>query len=253
MIQQTLVQNGFTDKEARIYLATLEGGEVTVGNLAAKTNLKRTTVYDMIDALVSRGILTMHKRRGIMRVSALPPQVLIERFRHALAAAENVLPTLMDMAYSSPLKPRIRFYEGIDGLKELLLEVNNAQPNPEAGMIFTDYDKMPREIFTFIRKLVPYRRASRNFLRIVVPSNARSIEVQQEEDRFHYAEHRIANFPTENNPIELTLFAGTKVGFLSFDPHELFGVIIDSRAIYHTLKNLFLLVWANAKPKVKNI
>lgn len=250
MIEQILAQNGFTDKEAKIYLATLEIGEATVGSIATKTRIKRSTVYSLVEELLNKGILSMQKRRGIKRISALPPQVLIERLRHSLVLAEGALPALLDMAYSSPLKPRVRFYEGIEGIKEVLLEVNNAA-KVEPGMIFTDYELMPKEIFDFIRQLVPNRKSTENFLRIIVPMNARNVAVQEEEDRLHYAEHRIANFPVENNPIELTLFGNTKVGFLSFTNNELFAVVVDSKAIYHTLKNLFLLVWSNAKAKQK--
>lgn len=251
MIEQILTQNGFTDKEAKVYLATLEIGEATIGSIATKTRLKRSTVYSLVEELLNKSVLSMQKRRGIKRISALPPQVLIERFRHALALAEGALPALLDMAYSSPLKPRVRFFEGMEGIKEVLLEVNNAT-KVEPGMIFTDYELMPKEIFDFIRNLVPNRKSSQNFLRIIVPSNTRNIAVQ-EEDQLHYAEHRIANFPLENNPIELTLFGSTKVGFLSYTNNEFFAVVVDSRAVYHTLKNLFLLVWANAKTRSKSV
>lgn len=251
MIEQVLTLNGFTDKEAKIYLAALEMGEATIGGIATRTRLKRSTVYSLVEELLNRGILSIQKRRGVKRISALPPQVLIERFRHAMGLAENALPALLDMAYSSPLKPRVRFYEGVEGIKEVLLEVNNASKT-EPGMIFTDYDLMPKEIFDFIRQLVPNRQSKKNFLRIIVPFNPRNIAVQKEEHKLHYAEHRIANFPVENNPIELTLFGNTKIGFLSFTKNELFAVVVDSKAIYHTLKNLFLLVWANAKPRAKS-
>jgi HTH-type transcriptional regulator, sugar sensing transcriptional regulator len=251
MIEQILAQNGFNEKEAKIYLATLEIGEATIGSIANRTRLKRTTVYSVTEEMISKGILSAQKRRGVKRISALPPQVLIERLRHSLGLAESALPALLEMAYSSPLKPRVRFYEGIDGIKEVLLEVNTVK-RAESGMIFTDYEQMPKEIFDFIRSLVQGRRETKNFIKLIVPNNPRNLQVQAEEERLHFAEHRIANFPVESNPIELTLFGNTKIGFLSFTEGERFAVVIDSKAIYHTLKNLFLLVWANAKPKAQS-
>ncbi len=248
MIEQVLIQNGFSDKEARIYLAALEAGEATFGSIAAKTRLKRSTVYSVVEELVTKQLLTIQARKGIKRISALAPQVLLERFRTAVNMAEGALPALLEMAYSSPLKPRVRFFEGMAGIKEVLLEVNTASKT-ERGMIITDYERMPKEIFDFIRKLTPERLATKNFLHIIVPLNPRSLEVQAEEDAKHYAEHRIAHFPKGNNFIELSLFGNTKVAFLSFGEGELFAVVVDSKAIYGTLKNLFELVWENATPK----
>lgn len=231
-----------TDKEAKVYLAVLEAGEATVGSIAMKTRIKRPTVYTIIESLHHRGLVSQQARQGIKRISALPPQVLIERFRNSVAQAENILPQLLEMAYASPLKPRLRFLEGIDGIKEVIREVNTI-PYAEPGLIFTDYQSMPKDVFTLIRQTVKHRQESKNYLRILVPRNARNIEVKAEEKRLHYAEHRIANFPTNTFPLELTLFGGSKVGFLSFEKNEYFGVIIDSKAIYLLLKNLFLMVW----------
>jgi len=248
VIEQILAQNGLNEKEAKIYLATLEAGEATIGGIAQKTRLKRSTVYSVIDELLRRGFLSVQKRGGIKRVSALPPQGLIERFRHATALAESALPELLEMAYSSPLKPRVRFLEGVEGIKEVIMEVNTI-PHADAGMIFTDYAQMPKEILQLIYHTVEHRRTSKNFLRIIVPSNPFNLQMQEREEKMHYAEHRIANFTEKTFPLELTLFGGSYVGFMSFEKNELFGVIIDSKAIYRTLKNIFELVWANAQPK----
>lgn len=250
MIEQVLCHNGFTKKEATIYLAVLEAGESTIGRIAAKTRIKRSTVYTIIEGLIHRSLLSEQSRKGIKRISALPPQVLIERFRNSVAQAEHVLPALLEMAYSSPLKPRLRFLEGIEGIKAVITEVNTI-PSKEPGMIFTDYADMPKDVFALIRATVKHRQASKNFLRILVPNNARNLDVQKEEQKFHYAEHRIANFPTNTFPLELTLFDSSKVGFLSFEKNEYFGVIIDSKAIYIMLKNLFLMVWENTPEKAE--
>lgn len=248
MITEVLTLNGFAEKEAAIYLAALEMGEGTVANIATRTRLKRTTVYSIVEELIRRDLLSAQERRGIKRISALPPQALIERFRRASSLAEGSLPELLAMAYASPLKPRIRFYEGIEGILEVIREVN-AVKNAESGMIFTDYSRMPKEVFALIRKTVAERRSLKNFLHIIVPPNDRNRAVQAEEERLHYAEHRIARFPETDYPLELTLFGNTKVGFLSFEKNEIFAVVIDSKAIYKTLRNLFLFVWENAEKR----
>ncbi len=248
MISDVLEQNGFNEKEALVYLAALEAGEVTVSALAAKTKLKRTTIYSIVDGLTSRGVITVQKRRGIQRIAAISPRVLIDRFRNAVTLAENALPALLDMAYASPHKPRIRFFDGMEGLKEILREFTFSTA-ADPGLVFTDYEQMPKELFAFIRKeLVPHRRKYGRFIKLILPKNARNAQVQAE-DNTHYGEHRLAKFPEASNPVELALFGDTKTGFLSFSQNELFGLIIDSEAIYKTIKNFFMLVWENAEAR----
>jgi hypothetical protein len=147
----------------------------------------------------------------------------------------------MEMAYSSPLKPRMRFYGGIEGLKEILREMSFSQGQTVG---FTDYARMPKEMFQFIRKeVVPERRKRKNFILLLVPRNETNERIHTEDD-IHFGEHRIIEYPHTRKHIEVLLFDVTKVGFLSFEESERFGVVIDSRAIYETLKGLFELVWA---------
>jgi HTH-type transcriptional regulator, sugar sensing transcriptional regulator len=247
MIEELLTQNGFSDKEARVYLAALELGEAPLARIASKAHLQRSTVYSLVDEMKKRGLLSLSKRGGIQYASVLPPRILIDRFKQAAQFAEQGLPQLMEMAYASPLKPRVRFYEGLQGLQEILYELSYSK---EQSFIFTDYEQMPPELFAFIRKeIVPRRRKLNVFSHLILPRNPTNVKVQKEDavQDLHFAEHRIVDFPRTKNPIEILLFDTSKIGFLSFTQHEMFGVIMDSPAIYETLRNLFELVWGLAK------
>ncbi len=123
-------------------------GESTITQLAAKTRLKRSSVYDSVTTLAEKGILSITKRRGAQYVSALAPRNLIERFKSAAKDAEGLLPDLMELAFASPLKPRMRFYEGLEGLKEVLRDMSLSSGQTVG---YSDYAKMPKELFRFIR------------------------------------------------------------------------------------------------------
>lgn len=239
------MQNGLDDKEVKVYLAVLEMGEANVAHIAQKAHVKRTSVYDILETLKERGIVSVVKRRGAHMVSALPPQNLIDRFKRSATLAEGILPQLLEMAYSSPLKPRMRFYEDIKGLQEILREMSYSK---QQTVGFTDYSQMPDALFRFIRKeVVPRRRELNDHIRLILPRNERNIAVQKE-DIIHYGEHRIVDFPKHVPHIEILLFDFTKVGFLSFKKDEQFGIILDSQAIHETLRNIFELVWSQTPP-----
>lgn len=52
---------GFSDKEARTYLASLELGPATVAEIAAQAKLTRPSVYLMIESLTRRGMMATYK------------------------------------------------------------------------------------------------------------------------------------------------------------------------------------------------
>ncbi len=240
MMIQTLIDNGLSSKEAAIYLAVLEGGELPISRIATKTHLKRGTVYGVVEGLLLKGLLSSSKRRGIQNISALSPRNLIERFKRHADSAMSLLPELLEMAYASPYKPRIQLFEGMEGIKEVLREFSNSK-FPSVG--FTDYAKMPKEVYEFIlTDVVRERRRHKNQAKFIVPDNPLNHKVKTQ-DELRYSEHRIARFSNTESSIELLLFGETELAFLSFAKEEMFAVRIDSKAIHQTLKNIFWLVW----------
>lgn len=245
MFENILIENGLTAKEASLYISVLEAGEITLARAAEKAHLKRSTVYSLVEGLKKRGVLSTTRKKGILYVSALSPRLLVEHFEHATSMAKSVLPQLMNLAYASPVKPRIRFYEGVEGIEQILFE---AASSKQDYIGFIDYALMPREIYEFIRKRVaPEREKTGTYLRLLMPVNETNKRVLGEYRQ--RVEHRMVAFPLRKNHIEILLFEGSKIGFMSFVKKEMFGVVIDSEAIYVTLYDLFMLIWEQAGMK----
>ena len=244
MLKKILADNGLSPKEASLYLAVLEAGETTLAYAADKAHLKRSTVYSLVDGMKERGFLSETKRRGICYVSALSPRLLIERFASSAEQAKSVLPQLMELAYASPVKPRIRFYDGMEGIKQILFD---AAASGKDYIGFIDYALMPKEIYRHIRtKVAPERAKLGNNLQLLMPRNETNAKVLL--DYKQMIEHRMVDFPSRKNHIEILLYEGSKIGCMSFVKNEMFGVVIDSEAMYVTLKDLFMLIWEGAKP-----
>lgn len=239
MFENILIENGFTTKEAALYLSVLEAGELTLARAAENAHLKRSTVYSLVEGLEQRGVLSITKRRGISYVSALSPRLLVEHFERSAEMAKSVLPQLMNLAYTSPVKPRLRFYEGVEGIEQILFE---AACSKQDYIGFIDYAPMPKEIYRYIRtKVAPERSKTGITLRLLMPKNETNAKILQEYQE--KVEHRMVDFPSRKNHIEILLYEGSKIGCMSYVKNEMFGVVIDSEGIHQTLFDLFTLIW----------
>jgi sugar-specific transcriptional regulator TrmB len=240
MYEEILMQNGLTLKEAKIYLAILEIGEATMSMIAKKAKIERPTVYDIARDLQQKGLIFITTKRGIKYVSAISPRVLIDKFKNSLNKAESILPELIDLAYKSPLKPRIKFYEGLDGIKQIFKEFSHTD---EDTYVFTDYELMPPELRQFIwDEIIPERKRRKSYARLLIPDNQENrIEKIKDSDRF--AEHKLIPFPKNNTiSLEIILYE-SMTGFMCFTKNEMFGLLIDSATINQTLKSIFLYIW----------
>jgi sugar-specific transcriptional regulator TrmB len=239
MLEKILIENGLSEKEAKLYLAVLEGGELTLARAAEKAYLKRSTVYSLVDELKRKSIISITKRKGINYISALAPRLLIEHFEHSAEMAKSMLPQLTELAYASPIKPRIRFYDGMEGIQQILFEASSSRQD---YMGFIDYTLMPKEIYTYIRKKVaPQRKKYGIKVRLLMPRNETNLRIFHEYRE--QIEHRMVDFPSRKNHIEILLYEGSKIGCMSYVKNEMFGIVIDSEAIYQTLTDLFHLIW----------
>lgn len=53
---------GLNTKEATTYLSILELGEASMGQLVKKSKLKRTTLYDLVESLKEKGLISTAKQ-----------------------------------------------------------------------------------------------------------------------------------------------------------------------------------------------
>ena len=243
MFERILIENGLTAKEAALYLSVLEAGELTLSRAAEKAHLKRSTVYSLVEGLKKRSVISVTKRGGISYISALSPRLLVEHFEHSAKMAKSILPQLMDMSYASPVKPRIRFYEGVQGIQQILFEAASSKKD---YIGFIDYALMPKEIYHYIRsKVAPEREKMGANLRLLMPRNDTNLKVEKEYRK--NVDHRIVDFPSRKNHIEILLYENSKIGCMSYVKNEMFGVVIDSEAIHQTLHDLFTLIWEQAE------
>jgi len=135
MIEKVLELNGFTQKEAQIYIAVLEAGEATVGSVAAKTRLKRSTVYTIIEDLIHRGVLS-EQTRFALAVAAFDRAVNAHDYPRAEQEAQAVvdswyaLPPVLAAPHRPVLLRAVEFLESYPFLSKLSLEQARALPDP---------------------------------------------------------------------------------------------------------------------------
>lgn len=119
-----LIENGFSEKEARLYLAMLELGPTNVQEIANKAGLNRASSYILIESLKRRGLIATFEKGKRTQFSAEPPErlrAMLDDEQHQLdqkyQRLKEAMPGLTACFNSSSLnKPNIRLYEGEEGI-----------------------------------------------------------------------------------------------------------------------------------------
>lgn len=227
---------GLTDQEARSYLALLELGQGTVADIAARAGIKRTSVYNFIDRLLDMGIVqesVVGKRRVY---EATPPTMLIELQEKRLKRLHENVGELLALANLSPKKPRIRYFEGVEQMRQVELESLNCK---EELAIWNRARVVGLLGEKYMEELDQKRREKGVKIRLIA--------VQDEELVFtggHADESREIRYAPKglDFPMAISIYDNGKVGFIT-SKDEGFAILIESRELERTLRAMFEGFW----------
>lgn len=237
---------GFSDKESAVYLSCLQHPGASVSDVAKWAQVNRATAYPVLETLCSRGLVTSVVREGGDRVfRAEPPERLLTllRVQHAemqerLRGAESLLPRLDAFFNARNEKPKIRYIEGLDGLRAMRQEHERYEDDIiqmvgyDAFLLLHD----PRDSRAHRSALGQAQRRVRSILVTAQPVTfppGVPIEHVTVSPDFLSADGEIS-------------VSGDRVVLFSFKDRIL-AVEITSRAIAQTMRASLELAWAEAK------
>jgi sugar-specific transcriptional regulator TrmB len=236
-IIQQLQSIGFDDKEAGIYLAILNLGSASISDIAKRSGIKRPTVYHYIDELVKKQLV--YKTAQGKRVLYTPqnPQRIISFLEENRKRTEKILPELLSLYQSSPKQPKIRFYEGKEGLKTIYEEIFNTSQIIYSAFSPSSFYK----VFT--------DKDNARFFEILKRNGGRIydlLEKSEESERFAGKDYRkgmgrIKFLPDDFNLSTDILVARDKIAMISFQ--NLTGVLIENREIAETQNGFLKFMW----------
>ena len=123
-----LEQYGLSPKQAAIYLSALELGRAPVLRIAGKAAVKRPTAYVVLNELLQMGLVEVVPRGSIKLYQAIDPKALLARLEERAELLKESLPELRALLNTAVGKPKVRFYEGKQGIYQLYEQEILRQP-----------------------------------------------------------------------------------------------------------------------------
>lgn len=242
MLQKNLEKLGFEEKEAVLYTALLELGEASIVDIARKSGLKRTTVYHTLDNLKARGLISQTKRKKKILYIAEDPRSIEQELREKELLFQKTLPELMSIANFLERKPVIKYFEGLSGIKESYKDQLKYGNSELLTWWSESYEIFGDEFF--YDYFMPERLKKKIWVRAIA-CRSPYMENQQKEDEKSLRKIKLADLEPTFAELDIALYGKSKIAINSFQ--EKFAIIIESKALYNTLKNIFELQWKSLK------
>lgn len=238
MLNDDLKKIGLNDKESQIYLTLLELGEGNIGAISKKSNIKRTTVYDVVDSLIEKGLLSVRKKDKKKVYVAESPKKLEQTIEASKMTLSRIMPELLAITNIFEKKPEVRFFEGAEGIRTVYKDMLN-YPDQEIAAWITDafipFDK--EWIYDYF---IPERLEKKIWVRAIA-TGTDPIKKFAEEDLAHLRKTKIIPSEKAIFKVEVDLYGNHHVAIISFV--EKIALIIESKDVYDTLKSIFEINW----------
>lgn len=244
-ILRTLQQLGLHDKQAQVYLTLLELSESPMAAIARTANLKRPTVYLIVDELIMLGLCSELIKGKKKFYSATHPRRLVEITRFKNKQAEELLPELVAIRNTSE-KPVARMLEGLEGVRTAYEEAFSSITNKEE-CLWIGNTGLLKEKFPEVLKLYNniLSKLHNPKIREIIHGGESSKQWILDMQKSQLSKNHQIQFAPESYSFGNTdqLIAGNKVMTFALGK-EMFVLIIESKDIAQTQRGIFELAWA---------
>ncbi|KKW44440.1 MAG: Transcriptional regulator, TrmB [Parcubacteria group bacterium GW2011_GWA2_56_7] len=237
-IKQVLEEIGVGKTKADVYLAALEIGSGTAEEIGKQAGIPRTTAHEVLQQLLSKGLvaLTMKGRRRIYTPES--PQKLQSILHEQERRLLEVLPKLLSIHNTSSTRPRVRFYEGAEGIRTVFEDTLKSKTKTLSAILsIQDIDKIAgAKWFANYTK----RRIESGRRLNVIRSSETEVEDKYPSSK---SENREVHYAEPGMVFNLSVYLyDNKVAFFG-TMKEPYAMLIESEDLHQTLFNLFEVLW----------
>lgn len=242
-ILDSLIALGLKTNEAKVYLACLKMGQPTVGQIADTTDVQRTFIYDILEELQDKGLISQVEVGKVKHFSALSVEKFKKWQEEKLAKFQKILPELKALEKSVGDRPHVQFFEGLDGIKMALGDTLK-QPKGSKILAYATGEGVYEQIPEFLNKYLKERVKKKISVRCLAPDNLVNREhVKHDKEVMR----KTILLPEKKFPFtnEIDIY-GNKVAIMSLQG-EILAVIIESESVTKTQRAIFELAWMGAE------
>jgi predicted transcriptional regulator len=236
---EVLEKIGLGKREAAVYSALIETGETTTGPLVKKTGIPASKIYETLDRLVSKGLVSVVMKEKTKHFSATNPERLIDYLEEKKkdlekqeAEAIRLLPYLKEQRKKGEELQGAEVAYGFEGFRGLVNKLIADAKKGDEHLFFSFYAKDPerfKRVFAFYRDFDLVRKKKGIAVKGILPESIRELA-----GRRRYGKMCYVDFPTPTN----ISICGKKVLFTPWEDEEV-TYLIYSRHLADSLRVYF--------------
>ena len=232
-----LEEFGLTQTEEKVYLALLKLGNSPAADIIKKTQLHRTTVYDVLERLISKGIVSYVIQNKIKSYSSVNPSKFLDiaseekkQAEEKQKLAKRVMEEITLIKQETKAKSLAQIFVGIQGQKTIMQDII------DEGKDFIEFASEGRfedELSTYTKQWASQRVKKNIKAKLIFKKGA---------DAPIWKMNKIKFIKEEYQSPTATIVYGNKVAiFIHEEP--ILIILIESKQLAQSYRNYFKILW----------
>ena len=240
MLEEFLQELGLSKNESKIYFALLKNGLSNPTEISSLTNIHRTNVYDCLDRLIERGLVSyIYLQRGKKCYQASDPERLKDILKEREQKFYKALPELLKFKQIKPNKELVEINRGMKAVRMTLYNfLKNNDPILVYGIPKIALSSMEDFILIYHKKRIKKKIVMKH----IYDEDATKRIKQLNNMPYTYAKYlpKMKNSPVSTN------ICGDEIIFILWGESP-YIIKIKNKEISGSYKNYFELLWKISK------
>lgn len=252
IVRNILVKTGWNENEIAVYSALLEKGAMSLTDLSQEVSLPISTLQYVIKKLLVKKVVakTLVNDKPFYRISDISQ--LQKWIKGCLKEYENFDETINKFINQYDFNPeiytpKVRFYEGVKGVKQSYKQVLNECPDKEIKAIFSVIEEVSPELQKFLKEDYLQQRVKKRIHSQNIALHSPTGLDYQKHDQQNLSETRLIKnefFPKTNTEINLY---DDCLHCMSFNKNTAFALIVKDESLSAVLQSIFKTLWHAAE------
>ncbi len=248
MDTRPLERIGLTKSEISVYMALLQLGQVTTGPIVDESRVTRSKIYDILERLKNKGLVSYIVKNSTKYFSAADPHNIIgyldekeKEIRGEKKSIEEILPYLLSQQQSSREKKIAELFVGIKGMENafniMCAEFERGEPFYVLGASEGENIKKIQKFFSILHKK-RLKRGVKSF--ILFNESSKGLFKSQEKSKFVEA-----RYLHETTPAAINIYKNyTIIAILKNEP---ITFLIRNEEVSNSFREHFKIMWKLGK------
>lgn len=243
-MEKALQEIGFSKNESKIYLTLLNLGPSQAGTIAEKSKVYRTNVYEALQRLIEKGLVSYIFKGHQKLFQAEDPLKIMNIIKEREEAFKKVLPQLTLNNKLAKTKEKVVIYEGPNGIRAIMWDIlKEKEENNSFDEVLTF--GIPKDMVLKVRPFIKQYHQRRIKLNL----HQKHLYDENAQRRIAYLNKmpltEAAYLPNAINSPATTVIYGDKVGFFIWSDPVL-SILIESKRMAEMYKKYFEILYSVA-------